>query len=133
MWYVHPAHTGADGSEATNLNAARAGRVSRAGSKAGRIIRMVRLVRLVKLYMLARRKSDTSHKQSKVGAKLSDLTTRRVIVVVLLMLIVVPIFSYTEEDFSEEFATDQLHVFNLQRPVSPVCMPYPGGATPLRN
>jgi len=102
----------------TNLEAARAGRVSRAGSKAGRIIRMVRLVRLVKLYMLTRKKKGENEgvKQSKVGAKLSDLTTRRVIVVVLLMLIVVPIFSYTEEDFSEEFATAQLHAFNLQRP-----------------
>lgn len=112
-----PRLAGDDNGEATNLNAARAGRVSRAGSKAGRIIRMVRLVRLVKLYMLARRQNDKSHKQSKVGAKLSDLTTRRVIVVVLVMLIVVPVFSYSEDDFSEEFATDQLHVFNLVRPV----------------
>jgi len=87
---------------------------------------MVRLVRLVKLYMLARRKSngdDPGHRQSKVGSKLSDLTTRRVIVVVLLMLIVVPIFSYSEDDFSEEFATNQLHIFNKNRPVSTPPLP----------
>lgn len=117
-WLWGPIIGDDDDSGSTNLSAARAGRVSRAGSKAGRIIRMVRLVRLVKLYMLARRKRNLDHatvQQSKVGSKLSDLTTRRVIVVVLVMLIVVPIFTYTEEDFSEEFATQYVHRFNTWR------------------
>lgn len=131
--------------EADNLSAARAGRVTRAGSRLGRIIRMVRLVRLGKLYSLfveasaqglagpeakgsghgllghpnggrAGRGLDTTQvRQSKLGFRLSEYTTRRVIVGVLAMLLLVPLLTYEETDFTEELATEALHRFNVQR------------------
>eukprot|EP00241_Pyramimonas_parkeae_P000821 CAMPEP_0114273940 /NCGR_PEP_ID=MMETSP0058-20121206/29452_1 /TAXON_ID=36894 /ORGANISM="Pyramimonas parkeae, CCMP726" /LENGTH=978 /DNA_ID=CAMNT_0001393603 /DNA_START=127 /DNA_END=3064 /DNA_ORIENTATION=+ len=96
---------------------ARAGRTGRAGSKAGRIVRLVRLIRIVKLYKTYMAgSSDTpgqarengkdvqpassqeepqdekSALESKVGQKLSELTTRRVIIGVLSLLFILPLF-----------------------------------------
>ncbi len=59
---------------------------------------------------------DTSTvRQSKVGSRLSDYTTRRVIVGVLLMLLVVPLLTFEETDFAEQAGTRTLHEFNLRR------------------
>mmetsp|Transcript_3670 Transcript_3670/g.4918 ORF Transcript_3670/g.4918 Transcript_3670/m.4918 type:complete len:841 (+) Transcript_3670:546-3068(+) len=87
---------------------ARAGRTSRAGTRAGRIVRLVRLIRILKLYkQYANQKENQEVKQedeelteSRVGQKLSDLTTRRVIIGVLLMLFILPLFDVTT--FEEE-------------------------------
>jgi class 3 adenylate cyclase len=111
-------------------------------SQAARVVRTVRLVRLVRVYkitaerrrlkkindellilledgaisfeqMLAHQDTNKQNKQSKVGAELSDTTTRRVIVIVLAMLCLVPILSYTEPDNTQEASTQILHDFNL--------------------
>eukprot|EP00899_Mesostigma_viride_P006218 jgi/Mesvir1/15598/Mv03208-RA.1 len=102
---------------ANSATLARAGRTSRAGTRAGRILRLIRLVRVFKMYHNLKRTQDEVQRakmdpelyalqqehlgkmgkpggvqQSRVGQKLSDLTTRRVIIGVLLMLFMVPIF-----------------------------------------
>ena len=102
-------------SQASSL--ARAGRSARIGTRAGRIVRLVRLIRIVKLYKHASKALDRgaateddlskeeleqiqsanageeAPKESHVGQKLSDLTTRRVIVIVLIMMFSIPILS----------------------------------------
>jgi len=104
---------------------------------------MARLVRLVKLYKVtSQRKREqqklndlrklvesghldhdeiqeyleksNSQKQSKVGAELSDIITRRVIIVVLLMLCVVPLLTYSSPVDDERDATLFLHKLNAQ-------------------
>lgn len=47
--------------------------------------------------------------ESKVGAAMTDITTKRVIVLVLVMLICIPLMSYSAEDVSPSFGT---HVFH---------------------
>ena len=102
-----------DASQASSL--ARAGRTARVGTRAGRIVRLVRLIRIVKLYKHAtkaleketddditqeeleqinqKNTEEDIPKESKVGQKLSDLTTRRVIVIVLIMMFSIPVLS----------------------------------------
>jgi len=96
----------------------RSGRTARIGAKAGRVVRVLRLVRILKLYKAiyearARRQANEQDEddwgddgmdddarqeqmlkgvqESRVGKKLSELTTRRVILLVLTMLLVVPV------------------------------------------
>lgn len=119
-----------------------AGKAGKIGAKAGRVVRMARLVRLVKLYKITsqRRREkkmiedlkklvengqidhndidtylerNSSQKQSKVGAELSDIITRRVIVAVLLMLLVVPMLSYSSSIDEEFQATKYLQEINI--------------------
>jgi len=122
---------------------AKVGKAGKIGAKTGRVIRMVRLIRLVKLYKIASQKkrerkiveeltklvevghigqgdivdyldkNSSSQKQSKVGAELSDIITRRVIVAVLLMLLVVPMLSYSSSVQREEEATYFLQSINV--------------------
>ena len=104
---------------------------------------MARLVRLVKLYKVTSQRSrekqqlndlknlvesgcmsheeiqqylekKSTNKQSKVGAELSDIITRRVIIVVLLMLCVVPLLTYSSPIDDERDATLFLHDINVQ-------------------
>ena len=97
--------SGGGAGESTTL--LKAGRASRAGTRAGRIVRLVRLIRILKLYkQMAQRAQEKEDglqlqveedeeeegEQSRVGQKLSDLTTRRVIVGVLAMLFILPLF-----------------------------------------
>jgi len=118
------------------------GRAGRIGAKTGRIVRMVRLVRLVKLYKItSRRRRErkmmddlqklvemghidhsevaqylakmNAQKQSKVGAELSDIITRRVIIAVLMMLCVVPLLSWSPSVQDEREATQFLHAINV--------------------
>lgn len=115
---------------------ARAGRASRAGARAGRIVRivrMVRLVRLVKLYKYwgsaqktARDRSGNEDDEnaddddegigslppeSRVGAAMSDITTRRVIVGVLGMLVTLPLLQLDTPDESGFFITGMVKRF----------------------
>ena len=95
---------GGQGGAADSTTLARAGRTSRVGTRAGRVVRLVRLVRILKLYKqyLLRKQGKVQEMnltteeeelaESRVGQKLSDLTTRRVIVGVLLMLFILPLF-----------------------------------------
>ena len=122
---------------------AKAGKAGKIGAKTGRVVRMVRLIRLVKLYKITSQrkrekkmledlrklvelghidqhdidacmeKMTNSKKQSKVGAELSDIITRRVIVAVLLMLLVVPLLSYSSSAADDQEATAFLHSMNL--------------------
>lgn len=108
---------GEDDDQAKN---ARAGRTARIGAKAGRVVRVIRLVRILKLYkaiyeakqkkkeaeMRALNAADDDDwddvdiekgdeeaspgNESRVGKKLSEMTTRRVIILVLIMLLVLP-------------------------------------------
>jgi hypothetical protein len=123
---------------------AKAGKAGKIGAKTGRVVRMVRLLRLVKLYKITsqrqrekkiiedlgklvemghiqqddldyhRERRTSSQKQSKVGAELSDIITRRVIVAVLMMLLVVPLLSYSSTIDDEREATDFLQSINVQ-------------------
>ncbi len=96
---------------------------AKVGSKTGRIIRviwLIRLIRIVKLYkhahnamekkeeddeeedidftgnnQVVQEEEAKSPEESKVGKKLSDLTTRRVIVLILTMMFSVPILTLT--------------------------------------
>jgi hypothetical protein len=127
-----------------NSIGAKAGKASRLGVKAGRIVRMARLIRLVKLYKITSQrkrerkiiedisklvengyidhddihayieKMTSSQQQSKVGAELSDIITRRVIIAVLLMLTIVPILTSSPSVDGEEKATAFLQSINVQ-------------------
>ena len=121
----------------------RAGKAGKIGAKSSRVIRMARLVRLVKLYKVTSQRSrekqqindlkklvesgqfshdeiqdylakSRSQKQSKVGAELSDIITRRVIVAVLLMLCIVPLLTYSSPVDDELEATLFLHDINIE-------------------
>lgn len=127
-----------DASQASNL--ARAGRTARIGTRAGRIVRLVRLIRIVKLYKHASKaleKEDDDDitqeeleqinqknneedipKESKVGQKLSDLTTRRVIVIVLIMMFSIPILSldtYRETPNFFQYGLQTIESFQSQQ------------------
>lgn len=110
-------------------------------SRAGKVVRMVRLVRIVRLYKIQseRRKEEkyadeverlvmqgvytpeegmmmvqkSATRQSKVGAELSDTTTKRVIVLILIMLILIPILKYVAPAETREYALEMAHDFNL--------------------
>ena len=88
-----------------------AGKASRAGTRTSRVIRVIRLIRLiriVKLYKNAKKAMQNIEgdvvnpedqemqipTESRVGKKLSDLTTKRVIFLVLMMLLILPLFDY---------------------------------------
>jgi hypothetical protein len=47
--------------------------------------------------------------ESKVGAAMSDITTKRVIVLVLVMLICIPLMTYSPTDISPSFGTSLFH------------------------
>jgi class 3 adenylate cyclase len=83
--------------------ALKAGRASRAGTKAGRVVRIVRLIRLVRLIKLYKQREklkgndvvDASMpifdaEPSKVGKKLTELTTIRIIILILMMILILP-------------------------------------------
>ena len=120
----------------------RAGKAGKIGAKSSRVIRMARLVRLVKLYKVTSQRSrekqqledlkqlvesghfshdeiqeylekSSAQKQSKVGAELSDIITRRVIIAVLLMLCIVPLLTYSSPVDDELEATLFLHETNI--------------------
>ena len=55
-----------------------------------------------------------AQKQSKVGAELSDIITRRVIIAVLMMLCVVPMLSWSPSVQDELEATMFLHTVNIE-------------------
>jgi len=100
--------------------ALKAGRASRAGTRAGRlvrIIRLVRLVRLVKLYKVTvgrddekRMKQRIREQPSKVGEKMSEMTTRRVIMMVLTLILILPFF-----DGGLEERINQFQAFGINR------------------
>lgn len=46
-----------------------------------------------------------------MGKALSDMTTRRVIIGVLLMLMVLPLLTYSEMDYSTEYAMREIFWF----------------------
>jgi hypothetical protein len=48
---------------------------------------------------------------SKLGKALSDTTTRRVIIGVLLMLMILPLLTYSETDYSSEYAIREIFWF----------------------
>lgn len=110
--------------------------------KLGRVARMVRLVRLVKLYKTGAKRlemkakeaellellrlgvinldefqerkdnMDSDNGQTKVGAELSDTTTRRVIAIVLAMLCFVPLLSVTEVNRAPHILTGAIQKYN---------------------
>lgn len=108
--------------------ALKAGRASRAGTKAGRIVRIVRLVRMVrivKLYKMHHGDEDDqleaaiAAEPSKVGKKMSEMTTRRVIVIVLLLVLMIPVFDGGIDDTVNEFQVyglKRLHILATQNP-----------------
>lgn len=115
------------GSNSSGKNV-RSGRTARVGARAGRVVRVLRLVRILKLYKAyveARRKQANEEKkrkameagteddwadeevqeefgaqdkESRVGKKLSEETTRKVICLILLMLVVLPLLEVPQSD-----------------------------------
>lgn len=98
-----------------------------------RVFRLFRLIRIIKLYRHAfefisllnelkmlkdsngKKKAKGDQEESKVGRKLSDLTTKRVLVLVILMLLFVPIFTintYKDENTYFKFGLDLLDGFS---------------------
>jgi hypothetical protein len=95
---------------------------ARAGTKAGRavrIVRLVRMVRIVKLYKMTAGdesvnvEEDTGAEPSKVGKKLTELTTRRVIIITLGMILMLPILdqSVLRDDYDnyQDFGLTDIH------------------------
>jgi len=102
--------------QSNDSSIARAGRMSRVGTRAGRVIRMLRLFRLIRIIKLYKhvfdfwkrvRKDehgqgpgdphdDEVYAESRVGQKLSHMTTQKVILLILFMLILLPIISVEE-------------------------------------
>ena len=93
-----PGNSGSSVSQVKN-----AGKASRAGSRSSkivRVLRLLRLIRLVKLYHSVKfpffqMKTDEKDplaipNESKLGRKMSELTTKRVIAIVLMLLLVLP-------------------------------------------
>eukprot|EP00753_Platysulcus_tardus_P015585 PLAT5105.1.p1 GENE.PLAT5105.1~~PLAT5105.1.p1 ORF type:complete len:852 (+),score=467.46 PLAT5105.1:115-2670(+) len=118
-WIWDPLTQGGSTDAAGNDAAVRAGRASRLGTRAGRIVRVVRLVRLVRLAKLYKQvgSGDETEQEivlrdepSKVGKKLSDLTTRRVIIIVLGLLISLPLLDI--EDDINEFQGQKLNLMH---------------------
>mmetsp|Transcript_37630 Transcript_37630/g.66914 ORF Transcript_37630/g.66914 Transcript_37630/m.66914 type:complete len:1000 (+) Transcript_37630:70-3069(+) len=131
------------GEDDGDMNSLKSGRTARLGAKAGRIVRVIRLVRILKLYkafLEARAqkkrqqemqdgdeddwdevdvKENQEHlpqKESRVGKRLSEMTTRRVIILVLSMLLVLP---QLEAESSEQLGTSaQYGVDNLWQHLS---------------
>ena len=100
-----------------------AGKMSRASTQTPRVVRIVRLIRLIrltKLYKHAQLVTRSSEgispslalpKESRIGQKLLDLTTKRLIVLALGLIAVFPLFdlSFYEEDMkSWEYAVGML-------------------------
>lgn len=115
---------GGGGGTGDSATLARASRTSRAGTKAGRIVRLVRLVRIVKLYKQWTMKKEERERaklgglmdddlveleESRVGKKLSELTTRRVIIGVLAMLVLLPMFEADFQPPSNVVLPDEWH------------------------
>jgi hypothetical protein len=111
-WIWHPIIGQEDDSGDSSNDAEQiqnAGKASRAGTRTSRLIRIIRLVRLIRIVKLYKNAQNalTTHdqaavytstadlhipKESRVGKKLSDRTTKRVILLVLLLLLVLPLF-----------------------------------------
>eukprot|EP00448_Togula_jolla_P014558 CAMPEP_0170573382 /NCGR_PEP_ID=MMETSP0224-20130122/2736_1 /TAXON_ID=285029 /ORGANISM="Togula jolla, Strain CCCM 725" /LENGTH=971 /DNA_ID=CAMNT_0010895967 /DNA_START=21 /DNA_END=2936 /DNA_ORIENTATION=- len=115
-----------DGGETSTF---RSGRTAKIGARSGRVVRVLRLVRILKLYkaILEGRRAhqkkreftsddewDDDEKEeeeqhmggeSRVGKKLSELTTRQVIFLILSSLLVIPILQPSQAD-SLPFSTD---------------------------
>ena len=94
-------------------------------------LRLIRLIRIIKLYKYAvktnteaeeaklkeQQKLSANAQQailkrelepSRLGNALSEMTTRRVIIGVLGMLMILPLLTYTNDDFSSEYGIRQL-------------------------
>lgn len=114
-----------DNSDASDL---RSGRTARVGARASRVVRVLRLVRILKLYKAyyeaKQRKAERERRkqrgeleddwdeadyealengqgkdtESRVGKKLSEMTTRRVICLILAMLLIQPLLSKETAD-----------------------------------
>lgn len=114
-----------------DTSVARAGRMSRVGTRAGRVIRVIRLLRLIRIIKLykhvidvrsrmrnsgedkngpGREADEEVYAESRVGQKLSQMTTQKVIVLILSMLIMLPIISveawFREMPTSAQYGAD---------------------------
>jgi class 3 adenylate cyclase len=103
-----------------------AGKASVAGASAAqklKVIRMVRLVRLAKLYKYLSTKKSTKQvgpmensaggvplvpPESRVGAEMSDKTTKKVIIGILVMLIGIPLLQADEVVYRNEFSMNMV-------------------------
>lgn len=111
--------------ETQDSSLTRAGRMSRMGTRAGRVIRVIRLIRLIRIIKLYKHALDAWRRfkgieenpsrpgegtdeneiyaESRVGMKLSQMTTQKVIILILCMLIALPII--TVEEFFRDVPT----------------------------
>ena len=128
IWYpmVGIEDDGDSGGNASQIQ--KAGRASKAGTRTSRVIRIIRLIRLIRIVKLyknaqtalknrAQEDDDIEELQanmpmeSRVGKRLSDLTTKRVIILVLALLLILPLFDtdfYVEDPHSWDFGLNEL-------------------------
>eukprot|EP01031_Cornospumella_fuschlensis_P027048 gene27048-32682_t len=124
---------------------AKAGNASSSGAQASRIVRLIRMVRLVRMMKLYRyvtlyldkrkrqaakdpTKEENKEKEaeeeapaeSKVGAAMSDLTSRRVLILILLMLIIIPLLTVDDPDVSSSLAVQLVHQMAILNEADPV-------------
>mmetsp|Transcript_58280 Transcript_58280/g.138858 ORF Transcript_58280/g.138858 Transcript_58280/m.138858 type:complete len:870 (-) Transcript_58280:61-2670(-) len=114
---------------------ARAGRMSRVGTRAGRVLRVIRLIRLIRIIKLYKHMLDVRQRmqgkggeglqpgqemdddmlgsESRVGTRLSQLTTQKVIILILCMLIILPNMKmdvwFSELPASSQYGADVIH------------------------
>jgi len=142
LQYVQDWLSGLTEGEEGEVDNARASRTAKIGARLGRILRLVRIIKLYKVaYDRSQRKKNREAREasrtraepgddnddwldeeneenqqrqpeSKVGKKLSELTTRRVIVLVLVMMFVIPwlrIDQAAQLPFSAYYGADLVH------------------------
>eukprot|EP00927_Polykrikos_kofoidii_P038864 TRINITY_DN33308_c0_g1_i1.p1 TRINITY_DN33308_c0_g1~~TRINITY_DN33308_c0_g1_i1.p1 ORF type:complete len:956 (-),score=150.21 TRINITY_DN33308_c0_g1_i1:278-2872(-) len=119
----------------TDSSLTRAGRMSRMGTRAGRVIRVLRLIRLIRIIKIYKHVLDLRdsikgrnvdevpkpgegtdeeiYAESRVGMKLSHMTTQKVILLILFMLIMLPIITvetfFNDLPTSSQYGADSMH------------------------
>lgn len=111
---VSPGLVAAVSASQVGINLARAGRAARAGARIGRLLRFLRLLRLLRRAEPAAVATSAvsassspraaASSETRVGAALTELMTRRVVVGVLLMILVVPFLTTALPDDSSALA-----------------------------
>jgi len=125
-WVSEAIQGGGEGGDASDLRSGRTARVGARAGRVVRVLRLVRLLKLYKAYYEAKQrrlererrkqsgedlqddwdeadyeaveKAEGKANESRVGKKLSEMTTRRVICLILAMLLILPLLSKESAD-----------------------------------
>ena len=124
IWNAIPTASNSDTSLSEIQGAGKASRVGARASKIIRVLRLLKLIRLVKVYRQIRPSPNlTIHgraheilvipEESRIGKKMSELTTKRVIAIVLLLLLALPLLDLSSSTplKSWDYAVDYMDKF----------------------